>query len=95
MKTLDEQIAVMQAARDGAEIECANLGDIEWQKKMSELNSWNWLEVDYRVKPQPQVFYVNKYPHTGHRSREDAESSAQPDRIACIRIEYMEGQFDD
>ena len=45
-----------------------------------------------------QVRYVNIYPNGtvfDHKSKRDAENGAGTSRLACIRVEYEEGQLDD
>lgn len=53
------------------------------------------LVCEVKVK---QVRYVNIYPNGtvfDHKSKRDAENVAGASRLACIRVEYEEGQFDD
>lgn len=52
---LDRQIAVMQAFRDGAEIECRKiiLGITPWHSTATPC--WDWSAHDYRVKPQKKL----------------------------------------
>ena len=51
--TLREKIEVMEAFERGEEIECITIGyDTNWQYVKEP--SWNWREVDYRVKPKPK-----------------------------------------
>ena len=63
MKTLAEQIAVMQAALDGAEIESIGIGfqcsRDRWVTGPG--TEFNWSDCDYRVKPKPLVRYVVRY----------------------------------
>ena len=51
-----------------------------------------------RNVPEKGVRYVNIYRQcdfsANHRSRLEADSVASPDRIACVRVEYTEGQMD-
>ena len=64
MKTLEEKIAVMQAASEGQEIEFRECESEPWDAATGrgvELG-WDWRRFDYRVKPrEPQVLYVNVY----------------------------------
>ena len=50
-------------------------------------------------EPKSGVAYVNCYPNTldaiCHPSREKADEDATSGRIACVRVEWKEGQFDD
>ena len=50
-----------------------------------------------KVKPK-RVLWLNVYPDgdsSSHESREDADSRSLDGRIACLKIEFAEGQFDD
>jgi hypothetical protein len=48
VKTLEERIAVMQAAADGKAIECRGCtGKVYCE---THYPAWNWSEYDYRVK---------------------------------------------
>lgn len=55
--------------------------------------------VDLRPLPtKKQVRWENCYPEGEfytYSSREEADRHAASDRIACIRVEYAEGQFDE
>ena len=48
------------------------------------------------VPPEKYVRWLNLYARPGlftnHISREEADKHARPDRIACIRIEFEEGE---
>lgn len=55
-KTIAEQIAVMQAAERGEEIECKYFWDEPWL--FTPTPTWNWDKFDYRIKPKPQKFWV-------------------------------------
>ena len=50
-----------------------------------------------REVKEKQVRYVNIYPtHVSpYVCKRDAENGAGTGRLACIRVEYKEGQFDD
>jgi hypothetical protein len=61
MSTLEEKIAVMQAALDGAEIEWTTKECENWEGKQTDSNAWNWGVFNYRVKPQPKEIWVNEY----------------------------------
>ena len=65
MKTLSEQIKVMQAALRGEEIQRIYLanGNI-WHRFDDIDNCFNWAAYDYRVKPAvPREWWIN--PRTG------------------------------
>lgn len=56
--------------------------------------------MDLCDKPRKQTLWVNIYPETsaqrcaGCNSRAEADRFAATTRIACVRIEYEEGQYD-
>lgn len=51
------------------------------------------------TKPPKRVVWMNVYEQDEaaflHKSRKEAERNASPRRIACIRVEFEEGQFDE
>jgi len=51
---LEKMIDVMQAYRDGAEIEYASRGDDAWSSASTPL--WDWSKFVYRVKPPDVAF---------------------------------------
>ena len=60
---------------------------------------WDFSRFEYRVKPELQVAYLNVYCRQGfdklHFSREVADREGDESRLACVRIEYTEGQYDE
>ena len=55
MKTIDEMIEVMVAAKDGKTIQARRHGrcaDAMWVD--APVVGWNWGDFDYRVKPEPR-----------------------------------------
>lgn len=53
-KTLDEMIAVMQAAREGKKIEYRVYNEEKWYEYSHP--EWDWTSYDYRVAPeQPET----------------------------------------
>lgn len=58
--------------------------------------AWNWREFDYRVKPQKIVryFIIPSLEH-GFPSAKAASAAIRGTHIACVRIEFTEGQFDE
>lgn len=54
MKTLEEMIEVMQAARDGKQIEfCPRSHEHRGPWTPTSDPTWNWKTFDYRVAPEP------------------------------------------
>ena len=53
----------------------------------------------YKREPVKRVAWVNVYPVADvvvlRKSRQLADDEADPSRIACVRVEFDEGQFDD
>jgi len=59
--------------------------------------SWDWSVCKYRQKPQKIVRYI-VIPHSkyGFESKADAQSyHGNGYGIACIRVEFEPGQFDE
>ena len=57
-RSIDYQIAVMQAFKDGKKIEWYNDVEEVWKDTLGPL--WNWYSYDYRVKEEPKyVPYEN------------------------------------
>ena len=52
MKTTQEKLEIMQAFLDGEKIEMFDDDLKEWRWITDP--SWNWIEVDYRIKPEKQ-----------------------------------------
>ena len=55
--------------------------------------------TDLVMAPEEKVFYVNIYPEEDgciHHSRKTADRAASHgNRIACVKVTYTEGQYDD
>ena len=87
-KSLEEKIAVMQAALEGKAIQ-TYFQQIEawkdWCGHNSELN-WNWDVVDYRVKPELIVGYLNVYPYA-------AEGYLYPTATRALECQYAAGRI--
>jgi len=48
--------------------------------------------------PEKHTVYINMYPdgrEFSYASREEADECAATNRIACVKVEYEKGQFDD
>lgn len=61
--------------------------------------SWDWVRFLFRVRPKPIIRYLNVYPGSfssdKYETRQDADRMAGKARIACVRIEFIPGQFDE
>lgn len=95
--TIDKMIEVLQAASEGKSIESRGKGhELPWIPAPDPC--WDFSTREYRVKPEMQVCYVNFYPGCGiggaYATSEEAGEDCHKSRIACVRIEYTEGQFD-
>jgi hypothetical protein len=75
MNTIDEAIAILEAIKEGKEIQF--MGGYTWL-------DWNidgipnFLEREYRIKPKPRTFWANVYPDQVtsclYRAKRDAET---------------------
>lgn len=59
MKTIEEQIAVMQHFANGGEVEYYNRNEDIWQLK--DMGNFNWKSVDYRIKEQKQTVNIERW----------------------------------
>ena len=80
MKT-EEKIKVMQAFVDGKAVQFRkamhNLNS-EWEDFDSCIEpSWEWGSLDWRIKPQPKIIYVNEYSDGKHMAF-DKKRAAHP-----------------
>ena len=65
MKTLDEMISIMQAAKEGKEIQWRFVIRTEdgWDACTPTTRMWDWFGCDYRVKPvEPRRVLWSKTP---------------------------------
>ena len=87
-KSLEEKIAVMQAALEGETIQMKHNNAetwTDWLYSNSEL-SWNWNIADYRVKPEPIVGYLNVYPYASF-------GYLYPTAKKALEYQYAEGRL--
>ena len=60
MKTIEEKIKIMTAYKNGAEIE-ANEG-YGWESFNNGVYpSWNWRDLDYRIKEQKKTVTIEEW----------------------------------
>ena len=75
--------------------------DGEWDMQTWQLNgqyhSTNPKSSCDLMPPEPEthVAYLNIYGGSFHVTRETADRLSTPERTACIRIEWRDGQYDD
>lgn len=99
--TLQEKIAVMQAALRGAQLEYRDMDEESGSAwKLSAGPQFNFVRYEYRVKPEPpkpKEIWVNEYPTMnyvyGKFNKEDAQKTALGNvrRIAVHYREVIEG----
>ncbi len=91
-KTLAEMIAVMQAAERGEEIESrSRLPDATWT--YNPFPSWQWETVEFRVKPQPKVIWVNEYVRHLYAYTTEAEAKENAGANTTRKlVKYVEAQ---
>ncbi len=99
------RIHVMNAWLDGKTIQVHNPVYVEEWRTIGEdeIPKFNFELNQYRVKPEKKVAYINLYnatithePHVfQHPTRVKADANADRDCVARVRVEYVEGQFDE
>ena len=57
--TTKEKIAIMQASEDGEIIDSCGKEEIDPEWIYCSDPCWNWYKYEYRVRPEPRVFWVN------------------------------------
>ena len=56
--TIDEMIAVLQAAKVGKTIQFRDNRDICWNTSERNNLKWDFGSIEYRVKPEPREIWV-------------------------------------
>lgn len=54
-KTIPEMVEVMQYAHNGGEVQFLSEMTGKWTDSGEKGVSWNWMQLDYRIKPQPKT----------------------------------------
>lgn len=84
-----ETLAVLISEKDGTDIPCCHHANGQYMKVLTSAR-------DLVNIPEKKTIYVNIRPNgqddTTHFSRYDADARATPDRVACVRVEYEEGE---
>ena len=92
--TIDEMIAVLDAAKVGKRIEVMrlNLGShMTWEDVVNP--SWDFARYKYRVKPEPRrvwVVYSGECPLVTHSN--EAAARAAVNATGCTVREFIEAQ---
>lgn len=77
--TIDAMVAVMNAAKEGKEIQRRCAGDKGWND--ASRPAWNWVDFEYRVKPEPREWWaILNYMGTPvgiFQEKDDAEFNAK------------------
>lgn len=100
----NEMIAVIQAHKNGENIQTSvrhRQKNIESWRLIDDNAGFNFISNNYRVKPAKKVLYIaidddaDAMLHYIGETKKEAMNNAGVVLIACIRIEYEDGQFDD
>jgi len=98
-----ELLPIIQAYAEGKQIQWKDTDDNVAFKDVNEDVIW-FDDYDYRVKPEKKVVWMNVYRVPGdadvfgaaHKTKEISDAFAGGNdlefRIACLRIEYEEGE---
>jgi len=84
-----EIIAVVKAHMDGKSIEhrARNSNNAPW---LTSTPNWSFSDLDYRVKPEPREWWINRYADAyGDRvyaTEELADNGASFSRLECIHV---------
>lgn len=62
VKTTAEKIAVIQAFEDGKRVQTKPVNsELHWMDSSNP--SWNWVNINYRIKPEPREWWANLFPN--------------------------------
>jgi hypothetical protein len=81
-----EAIKVMQAYVDGSEIEIKGDydGDDAWE--CGEEPEWDFISNNYRIKPEPREWWIDRNTYQAYANREFVPGSAYNDAIKVQEI---------
>ena len=71
-------------------------GNYSYRDEMHDFkNDYDLINI-----PEKHVRYINIYDYDGtifysHKSKEEADNKQERGRLACIRVDFKEGQFDE
>ena len=86
---------VLIAIAEGREVQYRYRSELAWVNYDIECDATplSAHEREWRVKPQKLKMWVNVYKTIfGYSTKDEANERAAPDRIACIEIEFEEGE---
>jgi len=88
---------VIKAWAEGREIQCRFIGGgWPWDTFVREgMPSFDHSELEWRVKPVTRVLWMNIYDDDAiisHFTKEEADLECDDGRIACVRVEFTEGE---
>ncbi len=87
--TLDEQIEILQALKDGKKILVSWKDHNQFHERYDEHLDLNFNDCDYKVAPnKPREFYINIYTRdmTVYTTQERADQCAADTRLECVRV---------
>lgn len=88
-----ELLPVIQGFAEGKTVQIRLAGDLVWYDTL--VAEWKNGQ-DYRLKPEKKVMWVNVYEDglggNNYLTKEMADRTCRTRRVACIRIEYEEGE---
>ena len=85
--TIEEMIAVLQAAKEGKKIRFRNKGREDWYNIDNTV--WNFEFCEYEAVKEPRHFWINIYPNgdrIAYPTKENADLQASTDRLECIEV---------
>jgi len=93
-KQAKDLLPVIQAFAEGKEIQRSILKN-EWFKWDGDVRELDNPHIRFRVKPEKQTRWVNIYAHglaTHVATKALADDVSSLQRIACIKVEFEEGE---
>lgn len=88
--THQEMIDVIQAHKDGKQIQFQAGGCLLWIDVQDNDPSWDFNSCNYRIKPEPRRFWLNVYPDTRIYKVHLSLQSATENKSKRIPVETIE-----
>lgn len=72
--THDEMIDVILAHKEGISVQLRKRGSSAWFPQETRSGLFDFIDYEYRIKPEPKTIWVNEYEHhyAGYFSKKDA-----------------------
>ena len=88
-----ELLPIIQAFAEGKEIQYKPVMCDKWNDCDEPEFNLSYANLNYRIKPEPEVFYVNKFKESSERHIHESKASALSYRNDRNQYEYRAKKF--